>query len=154
MADVGGMRRRQRRLLTRMGVLDGTGSEAQAQEQAQEQEQEQRRADCQVRLGSEGSTAARVGRDRTVPRQKRMATEQSLASPWVGFGCAGRRSQRCSLPWGRCARGQSGEAGRLVEITKGLLGSDGYYYFSVVFRTASRTDGFPGSICTEGACRY
>lgn len=29
-ADVGGMRRRQRRLLTRMGVLDGTGSEKQA----------------------------------------------------------------------------------------------------------------------------
>lgn len=28
-ADVGGMRRRQRRVLTRMGVLDGPGSEEQ-----------------------------------------------------------------------------------------------------------------------------
>ena len=37
-----GMRRRPRRLLTGMGVLDGTGIEEQAQEQ--EQEQEQRRA--------------------------------------------------------------------------------------------------------------
>lgn len=40
-ADVGGMRRRPRRLLTRIGVLDGTGSEKQAQVQAQEQAQEQ-----------------------------------------------------------------------------------------------------------------
>lgn len=41
-ADVGGMRRRRRRLLTRMDVLDGTGSGEQAQEPEQEPEPEQK----------------------------------------------------------------------------------------------------------------
>lgn len=98
--------------------------------------------------------AARGGTGQDRARRKRMVTEQSLALPRPA--CAGRPVAKVFV-WllcRCCARGRAGEAGRLVEITKGLLGFGRVLLFSVVFKTASRTDGFPGSICTEGVCRY
>lgn len=88
--------------------------------------------------------AARVGRDGTgrLPdgdewrpnRALRCVALRCVASPCVALPCltcAGRRSQRRFLPAALQmlgGRGQSGEAGSLVGITKGLSRPDGHYY--------------------------
>lgn len=50
------------------------------------------------------------------PDRNERRLNRALPRLGCAFGCAGRRSQRCSLLWRCRAGGQSGEAGRLVEI--------------------------------------
>lgn len=98
--------------------------------------------------------AARGGTGQDRARRKRMVTEQSLASPCVCWAFVAK-----VFVWLLCAlqvlRERTSRRGRQTSRNnQGIVGVERVLLFSVVFKTASRTDGFPGSICTEGVCRY
>lgn len=99
--------------------------------------------------------AARGGTGQARARRKRVVTEQSLASPCVCWAFVAKE-----FVWLLCAlqvlreRTSRRSSRQTSRNNQGIVGVERVLLSSVVFKTASRTDGFPGSICTEGVSRY
>lgn len=96
----------------------------------------------------EGGTGQDSGR-------RKMEGRPNRALPWLG-SCrlashtlgVGRKGACCSADGAR--EDDQRAASGLVQINQEIVGVGRVLLFSVVFKTGSRTDGFPGSICTEG----